>query len=85
MFYRAASWLCSEVPKKLPHKKLIGEAIRKYRKVAGMSQEKLAEKADLHPVYFGQVERGEQAVSVHALVRIAKVLGVRVRDLVVDV
>ena len=50
-----------------------------------MSQEKLAEKADLHPVYLGQVERGEQAVSVHALVRIAKALGVRVRDLVADV
>ena len=50
-----------------------------------MSQEKLAEKADLHPVYFGQVERGEQAVSVHALVRIAKALGVKVRDLVADV
>ena len=49
-----------------------------------MSQEKLAEKADLHPVYFGQVERGEQAVSVHALVRIAKALGVRVRNLVED-
>ena len=47
-----------------------------------MSQEKLAEKADLHPVYLGQVERGEQTVSVHALMRIAKSLGVRVRDLV---
>ena len=74
----------SGVPKNLPHKKLIGEAIRKYRKATNLSQEKLAEKADLHPVYFGQVERGEQSVSVHALVRIAKVLGVRVRDLVND-
>jgi transcriptional regulator with XRE-family HTH domain len=73
------------VPKNLPHKKLIGEAIRKHRKAAKLSQEKLAEKADLHPVYFGQVERGEQSVSVHALVRIAKVLGVRVRDLVNEV
>lgn len=47
-----------------------------------MSQEELAEKADLHPVYFGQVERGEQTVSIHALIRIAKALRVRVRDLV---
>jgi len=45
----------------------------------------MAEKADLHPVYMGQVERGEQAVSVHALVRIAKALNVRLRDLVADV
>ena len=70
------------VPKRLPHQRVIGEAIRKHRKRAKLSQEKLAEKADLHPVYFGQVERGEQAVSVHALVRIAKALGVRVKDLV---
>jgi len=73
------------VPKRLPHQKLIGEAIRKYRKNCRLSQEKLAEKADLHPVYFGQVERGEQAVSVHALMRIAKALGVHVRDLVREI
>jgi DNA-binding XRE family transcriptional regulator len=72
----------ADVPKKLPHQKLIGDAIRIHRKACKMSQEKLAEKADLHPVYLGQVERGEQTVSVHALMRIANALGVRVRDLV---
>ena len=65
-------------------RKLIGEAVRKYRKRAGLTQEKLAEKADLHPVYVGEIERGEQTVSVHALMRLARALGVRVRDLVVD-
>ncbi len=35
-----------DVPKKLPHQKVIGESIRKYRKLAGMNQEELAEKAD---------------------------------------
>ncbi|MGB8369320.1 MAG: helix-turn-helix domain-containing protein [Limisphaerales bacterium] len=49
-----------------------------------MSQEKLAEKADLHPVYVGKIERGEQWISLHALLRVAKALGVRVRDLVDD-
>jgi transcriptional regulator with XRE-family HTH domain len=67
------------------HRIIIGEAIRKFRKRAGFSQEKLAELADLHPVYVGEVERGEQAVSVHALVRIASALRVRLRDLVADV
>ena len=70
---------------RLLHRKIIGEAIRKHRKVAKLSQEELAEKADLHPVYVGQIERGEQAVSVNALVRIASALKVRVRDLVADV
>jgi transcriptional regulator with XRE-family HTH domain len=66
----------------LRHQKIIGEAIRRFRKTAGLSQEKLAEKADLHPVYIGELERGEEAASIHALLRIAKALRVRVRDLV---
>lgn len=70
--------------KPLRHQKIIGEAIRRFRKSAEMSQEALAEKADLHPVYIGELERGEEAASVFALMRIAKALGVRVRDLVDD-
>jgi len=62
--------------------KILGDTIRNRRKHVGMSQEKLAEKANLHPVYIGKVERGEQWISLHALLRIAKALGVRVRDLV---
>jgi len=73
------------VLKRLPHQKTIGESIRKHRKAVKMSQEKLAENADLHPVYLGQVERGEQVVSVHALVRIAKALKIKLRDLVHNV
>ena len=47
-----------------------------------MSQEQLAEKAELHPVYVGKIERGEQWISLHALLRIAAALDVRVRELV---
>jgi transcriptional regulator with XRE-family HTH domain len=54
------------------NRKLIGEAIRRHRKAAGLTQERLAEKADLHPVYLGEVERGEQTATVEALARIAK-------------
>jgi transcriptional regulator with XRE-family HTH domain len=64
--------------------KVLGEAIRSHRKQAGFSQEKLAEKADLHPVYIGKVERGEQWISLHALLRVAEALKVPVRDLVED-
>jgi transcriptional regulator with XRE-family HTH domain len=73
------------VASRLPYQKIIGDAIRRYRKQARLTQEELAEKADLHPVYVGEVERGEQTVSVHALIRIAKALGVRLRDLVAEV
>jgi transcriptional regulator with XRE-family HTH domain len=44
------------------------------RKEAGLSQEKLAERADLHPNYIGEVERGEKTISVDALLRISKAL-----------
>ncbi len=71
--------------KPVRHQKIIGEAIRRFRKQAGLSQEKLAEKADLHPVYVGEVERGEEAASVSALVRIAKALKVKVREFVDEV
>ena len=64
--------------------KILGNTIKKYRDRAGMTQEKLAEKADLHPVYIGKIERGEQWISLHALLRVAKALGIRVRDLVND-
>ena len=51
--------------------------MRKYRERAGMSIEKLAEKADLHHNYVGELERGEKAASIDTLVKIAK--GLRIR------
>ena len=49
-----------------------------------MTQEKLGELADLNPKYIGEVERSEKTISVDSLVRIAKALNVRLRDLVKD-
>ena len=47
-----------------------------------MSQEKLAEKADLHHNYVGDLERGEKAASIDSILKIARALRVKVRDLV---
>jgi len=47
----------------------------------GISQEKLAELAELHRTYIGQVERGEKNLTLLSMERIAKALGVEVRDL----
>jgi transcriptional regulator with XRE-family HTH domain len=63
----------------------LGAAIRQRRNRSGFTQEVLAEKANLHPNYFGRVERGEEHVSLASLRRVAKALGVRVRDLVKDI
>ncbi len=87
MSYIFAFLLAVGVPKRkrLPYQRIIGENIRHHRKRVDWSQEKLAEKSDLHPVYFGQVERGEQVISVHALVRVAKALKVKLADLVAGI
>ena len=70
------------MPRKSLQLTVLGDAIRRRRKRAGLSQEELAEKADLHPVYIGKIERGEQWVSLHALLRIAKAMGITASDLI---
>jgi transcriptional regulator with XRE-family HTH domain len=62
------------------HRKTVANAIRELRKKAGYSQEKLAEKADLHPNYIGEVERAEKNISVDALMRIAIALKVSIKE-----
>jgi transcriptional regulator with XRE-family HTH domain len=64
--------------------KRIGDNIRRFRKERGMTQERLAEKADLHPVYVSQVERADRAVTIDVLLRITKALGIKLRDVVDD-
>jgi XRE family transcriptional regulator, regulator of sulfur utilization len=64
------------------HRRLLGEKIRAYRNQAGLTQEKLAEKADLHHNFIGEVERGNMETSLSSLLKIAKALKVKVRDLV---
>lgn len=68
-----------KIPK---HRKILGENIRTHRRHLQWSQEKLAEKSDLHHNYIGDIERGEENVSVDALMRIAAALKVELADLV---
>lgn len=65
--------------------RLLGEAVRAERKKARLSQEELAEKADLTRNYIGDIERAEKKITLEALAKIAKALKCRVRDLVWDV
>ena len=66
------------------HRRLLGESVRSHRKEAGFSQERLAEKAELSTVFISRVERGVANSSVDSLVKIARALGLRVRELVTD-
>ena len=67
------------------YRRVLGEAIRINRKTVGQSQEKLAEKAELHPKYLSEVERGQKTISMDALMRITKALKVRLHELVRDI
>ena len=60
----------------------VGLRIRGIREEKGLSQEKLAGLADLHRAYIGQIERGEKNIGLKNLEKIAKALGVKVKDLV---
>jgi transcriptional regulator with XRE-family HTH domain len=64
------------------HRRLLGETLRSKREEAGLTQEKLAEKADLSTVFISRIERGKESPSVDSLVKIARALNVRVHDLV---
>lgn len=65
-------------------KRVLGQAIRKRRLALGLSQEKLAEKADLHWTYVGGIERGERNVSLLNIVKVARALKTRVSELLAD-
>lgn len=61
--------------------KQFGERVRDLRKAQGLSQEELAEKADLHYTYIGGVERGERNLSLKSIERIASALKIEIREL----
>ena len=50
--------------------KELGQRIRAERTARKMTQEELAERADLHPTYIGQVERGEKSLTIASLEKI---------------
>lgn len=54
---------------------LFGQNVRKQRTDKGLSQEALADKADLDPTYISGIERGVRNPSLLSIVRIAKALG----------
>ena len=61
--------------------KILGDTIRSERLKAGLTQEQLAEKANLARNYIGNIERAEYKVTLEALFRIAKALKVTIHDL----
>lgn len=61
-----------------------GANLRKVRLAKGISQEDLAEQADLHRTYVSSVERGERNVTLETIEKLAKALGVSMAKLMPD-
>lgn len=70
--------------KKTPVRKAFGLKVRMKRFEIEMTQEELAEKADLHPTYVGSVERGERNIAIENIISLAKALGCSPKDLMPD-
>lgn len=56
-------------------------AVRAWRKKLGLTQEELAERADLHRTYISDVERGARNLSLESISKLAQALAVSVSTL----
>ena len=59
----------------------LGERLRAYRTQRGWSQEEMAERADLHTTYIGQLERGEKNATIESISKVAAALDISLSKL----
>lgn len=71
--------------KRTPVRIAFGKIVREKRLILGLSQEKLAEKADLHTNYVGSVERGERNIAIENIHALANALECSPKDLMPDI
>lgn len=65
--------------------KAFGTVLRKYRKLAGLSQEQLALQCDLDRTYIGLLERAERQPSITTIFIICEVLKMKPHELIKEV
>ena len=83
LYGRAAAEHEESFPIAIVDRIVAGEnATRVYRQHRGMTQKEVAEAAGTNPLYLSQIERGIRKGSVSTLSAIAKVLRVRLDDLI---
>lgn len=58
----------------------VGQAIKAARKAKRLSQEKLAEKTDLHPTYISKLEAGNTNATIMTLQSISLALDIQLSD-----
>lgn len=58
-----------------------GNKIKELRKIKGLSQERLANMAEIDRTYLPTIEKGERNVSIEIVEKLAKALNVNIKDL----
>ena len=61
-----------------------GRNVSRFRDQAGLSQDKLAEKADLDRTYLRGIERVVRNPSIKTVLRIAKALGIKTTEFILE-
>lgn len=64
------------------HIQRLAKSIKKSRKAKGMTQEELAEKVNVSLGWISRIERGVNSPNLKLLKKIARVLDIKVRDLI---
>lgn len=62
-------------------RRVFADRVRARRKELGLSQEELADRAEVHRTFIGHVERAESNVSIDNIARISEALGVPASEL----
>lgn len=61
--------------------KKVGQRIRMFRAMRGLSQDNVADELGMTTGNYGKMERGEITISVNAVAQISKILKVSIADL----
>ena len=61
---------------------LLGKRIKYFRSIKKMTQEDLADEADINVSYLAKIENGYINTSVRYLIRLSKGLGIKAKDLI---
>jgi transcriptional regulator with XRE-family HTH domain len=59
----------------------LGAVIRTYREATKLSQDRFADRIEMHRAYYSAIERGERNITLETLLRVADGLGVKASDL----
>ena len=59
----------------------IGENIKQYRKLMGLTAKELADYAGINQSYLGNIERGERKPTLYVLQKIAHILNIKTMEL----